>query len=91
MSGVGIRRTDRPQPDQVIQDIADYVCDYEIDSELAYSTAHYCLMDSLACSMLAMKFPDCNRLLGPIVPGATLEGGARVPGTGHELTKRTSK
>ena len=85
MSGVGIRTTDRPQPDQVIQDIADYVCDYQIDSELAYSTAHYCLMDSLACSMLAMKFDDCNRLLGPIVPGATLAGGARVPGTSHEL------
>ena len=85
MSGIGIRTTDRPQPDQVIQDIADYVCDYEINSELAYSTAHYCLMDSLACSMLAMKFDDCNRLLGPIVPGATLAGGARVPGTGHEL------
>jgi len=85
MSNVGIRTTDRPQPDQVLQDIADYVCDYEISSEVAYSTAHYCLMDSLACSMLAMKFPDCNRLLGPIVPGATLQGGARVPGTGYEL------
>ncbi len=85
MSNVGIRTTDRPQPDQVLQDIADYVCDYEINSEVAYSTAHYCLMDSLACSMLAMKFPDCNRLLGPIVPGATLVGGARVPGTGYEL------
>ncbi len=85
MSNVGIRTTERPQPDQVIQDIADYVCDYTIDSELAYATAHYCLMDSLACSMLAMKFPDCTRLLGPIVPGATLENGARVPGTGFEL------
>jgi len=85
MSKVGIKTTDRPQPDQVLQDIADYVCDYEIDSEVAYSTAHYCLMDSLACSMLAMKFPDCKRLLGPIVAGATLTGGARVPGTGYEL------
>ena len=85
MSGVGIKTTDRPQPDQVLQVIADYVCDYEIDSGIAYSTAHYCLMDSLACSLLAMKFPDCNRLLGPIVPGATLAGGARVPGTTYEL------
>lgn len=85
MSNVGIRTTERPQPDQVIQDIADYVCDYSIDSELAYSTAHYCLLDSLACSMLAMKFPDCTRLLGPIVPGVRLENGARVPGTDYEL------
>ncbi len=85
MSIVGIKTAERPQPDQVLQDIADYVCDYEIDSEVAYSTAHYCLMDSLACALLAMKFPDCKRLIGPIVPGATMTGGARVPGTGHEL------
>lgn len=85
MSHIGVRATNRPPPDQVIQDIADYVCNYEIGSELAYSTAHYCLLDSLASAMLAMKFPDCRRLLGPIVPGATLAGGARVPGTGYEL------
>lgn len=84
-SSIGIRGTDRPEPDSVIQDIADYVCVGEINSELAFSTAHYCLLDSLACAMLAMQFPDCRRLLGPIVPGATLAGGARVPGTGHEL------
>ncbi len=85
MSNIGIRTTERPPTDQVIQDIADYVCDYEINSDLAYSTAHYCLIDSLACSMLAMKFPDCNRLLGPMVPGASMDGGARVPGTAYEL------
>ena len=43
------------------------------------------LLDSLACAMLAMKFPDCVQHLGPIVPGATLPGGARVPGTIFEL------
>jgi 2-methylcitrate dehydratase len=85
MSNIGIRSSERPAPDRVLQDIADYVCDYEIASEEAYSTARYCLMDSLACALLAMKFPDCNRLLGPLVPGATLAGGARVPGTGFEL------
>jgi 2-methylcitrate dehydratase len=85
MSNIGTRSTDRPQADRVIQDIADYVCDFEIKSDLAYSTAHYCLIDSLACSMLALKFPDCTRLLGPVVPGATMTGGARVVGTGYEL------
>ncbi len=86
MSNIGIRSSERPAPDRVLQDIADYVCDYEIASEEAFSTARYCLMDSLACALLAMKFPDCNRLLGPLVPGATLSGGgARVPGTSHEL------
>jgi 2-methylcitrate dehydratase len=64
---------------------ADFVCNYEIDSEEAFSTARYCLMDSLACSLLALKFPDCTRLLGPLVPGAEMTGGARVPGTSYEL------
>ena len=85
MSQIGIKSTDRPQPDQVLVDIADYVCDYEVDSEEAYSTARYCLMDSLACAMLALKFPGCTQLLGPMVPGAELPKGARVPGTSYQL------
>jgi 2-methylcitrate dehydratase len=85
MSQIGIRTAQRPDYDQVLVDIADYVCDYTIDSTEAYSTARYCLMDSLACAALAMKFPGCTRLLGPMVPGAEMPGGARVPGTGHEL------
>jgi 2-methylcitrate dehydratase len=85
MSQVGIKSANRPEPDQVLQDIADYVCSYDINSSEAFSTARYCLMDSLACSLLAMKFPDCTRLLGPLVPGAGMDGGARVPGTDFEL------
>jgi 2-methylcitrate dehydratase len=85
MSHVGIRTTDRPDFDQELVDIANFVCDYEIESDEAYSTARYCLMDSLACAMLAMDFPDCVRLLGPLVPGGELSGGAVVPGTGHQL------
>ena len=56
-----------------------------IDSDLAYETAHYCLMDTLACGFQALDYPACTKLLGPIVPGATLSGGARVPGTSYEL------
>ena len=85
MSQIGIRAAKRPEYDQVLVDIADYVCNYEIDSDEAFSTARYCLMDSLACAMLAMKFPGCTRLLGPIVPGAEMEAGARVPGTAYQL------
>ncbi len=86
MSGeVDIRAAARPEPDALIQQIADYVCDYEITSEEAWQTAYYCLKDSLACSMLAMRFPECVKLLGPVVPGADLKGGARVPGTHFEL------
>ncbi len=85
MSHIGIRTAQRPQPDQVLVDIADYVCACEITSEEAYATARYCLMDSLACAMLALGFPGCTRLLGPIVPGAEMHGGARVPGTSFQL------
>jgi 2-methylcitrate dehydratase len=76
---------ERPDPDQVLVDIAEYASSFQITSELAYETAHYCLMDTLACGFLALKYPACTKLLGPVVPGATLSGGARVPGTAYEL------
>jgi 2-methylcitrate dehydratase len=85
MSGHDIRAAQRPDPDQVLVDIADYVCDAQIDSALAFETAHYCLMDTLACGFQALDYPACTKLLGPVVPGATLPGGARVPGTSYEL------
>ncbi|MCB1843036.1 MAG: 2-methylcitrate dehydratase, partial [Halioglobus sp.] len=85
MSGHDIRSAERPEPDQVLRDIADYVCEDSIDSALAYETAHYCLLDTLACSFQALDYPACTKLLGPVVPGAALSGGARVPGTSYEL------
>jgi len=85
MSHHDIRSAVRPEPDQPMVDIANYVADYAIDSQEAYDTARYMLLDSLGCAMLAMKFPDCVKHLGPVVPGATLPGGARVPGTNLEL------
>jgi 2-methylcitrate dehydratase len=74
-----------PNPDQVLIDIAEYAGAFKITSELAFETAHYCLMDTLACGFLALTYPACTKLLGPVVPGATLRGGARVPGTAYEL------
>ena len=75
----------RPAPDPELVAIADYVADYRIDSREAYDTARYCLMDSLGCALLALRFPGCVRHLGPIVPGTTVPNGARVPGTRYEL------
>lgn len=75
----------KPDYDAVIADIADYVLNYDIDSFSAFETARLCLMDTLGCGMLALNFPECSKLLGPVVPGATLPGGARVPGTNYEL------
>jgi 2-methylcitrate dehydratase len=85
MSSHDIRSAKRPKPDQVIQDIADYVCDYKVKSSEAFKTARYVLMDTLGCGMLALNYPACTKLMGPVVPGAVLPGGARVPGTSHEL------
>jgi len=85
MSHHDIRSAVRPDPDQPMVDIANYVTGYKVESREAYDTARYMLMDSLGCAMLAMKFPECVKHLGPLVPGATLPGGARVPGTAWEL------
>ncbi|KTD17200.1 bifunctional 2-methylcitrate dehydratase/aconitate hydratase [Legionella jordanis] len=75
----------KPDYDSVLTDIADYVLNSNIDSVEAYETARLCLMDTLGCGMLALNFPECSKLLGPVVKGATLPGGARVPGTNYEL------
>lgn len=75
----------KPKYDEVMESIADYVLNKSIDSALAYDTARLCLIDALGCAMLALNFPECSRLLGPIVPGTLLIGGARVPGTDYVL------
>ena len=75
----------RPEPDSELVAIADYVTGFEIDSAEAYDTARYCLMDTLGCGFLAMRFPECAKHLGPIVPGTSVPNGARVPGTQFEL------
>jgi len=85
VSHAATRSAARPAPDQPLVDVADYVLDYRIESEEAWDTARHMLMDALGCAMLAMKFPQCVKHLAPIVPGATLAGGARVPGTALEL------
>jgi 2-methylcitrate dehydratase len=75
----------RPAPDSVLTDIADYVTQYNITSDEAYQTARYCLMDTLACGLMALKFPACVKMLGPIVPGTIVPGGVRVPGRADVL------
>jgi 2-methylcitrate dehydratase len=85
MSAHDYKSAKRPAPDQLFVDIADYALSAQIDSDLAYDTARYCLLDSLACMFQALDYPACTKLLGPVVPGATLPGGARVPGCSWEL------
>ena len=75
----------RPKPDPVLVAIAEYAKSFSIESPQAYETARYCLVDTLACGFLALKYPACTKLLGPVVPGAVMPGGVRVPGLPHEL------
>ncbi len=75
----------RPDPDQVLVDIVDYVLDYEIDSELAYETARNSLIDTLGCGLEGLEYPACTKLMGPIVPGTVVPNGAKVPGTQFQL------
>jgi 2-methylcitrate dehydratase len=77
--------SERPAPDQVLADIADYALGFSIDSDLAYSTARACLVDTLGCGLEALEYPACTKLLGPIVPGTFVPHGACVPGTSYQL------
>ncbi|MGH8354766.1 MAG: 2-methylcitrate dehydratase [Pseudomonas sp.] len=75
----------RPDYDKVLQDVADYLLNYKIESNEALDTARNCLMDSLGCGLLALRFPECTKHLGPIVEGTVVPHGARVPGTSFRL------
>jgi 2-methylcitrate dehydratase len=76
---------ERPQPDKVLTDIVDYALNYEIKNDLAWKTAHYCLLDTLGCGLEALTYPACTKLLGPIIPGTIVPNGAKVPGTPFQL------
>lgn len=75
----------RPPFDKELTAIVDYVLDYEVHSEEAYQTARFCLMDTLGCGMLALNYPECTKLLGPVVPDTIVPEGVRVPGTSYQL------
>lgn len=71
--------------DRLITDIAHYVMGFEANSESARETARYCIMDALGCAILALNYPACTKLLGPLIPNARISSGARVPGTPYQL------
>ncbi len=75
----------RPPPDKLLTDLADYALSAQITSDEACDTARWCLADTLACGIMALAYPACTKLLGPVVPGTTIKNGARVPGTAYEL------
>ena len=75
----------RPKPDKILVDLADYAANYVPTSREALDTARYDLLDTLGCGLLALRYPECAKHLGPVVPGAVLSNGARVPGTDWQL------
>ena len=75
----------RPDYDRLISDIAEYVFNYEVESELALETAKNCLIDTIGCGLLALQFPACTKMLGPVVEGTSVPFGVRVPGTNYKL------
>jgi len=86
MSKAAVLDASRPDFDQVIQDIVDYVMTYDVSqSDKAMETARYCWMDTIGCGLFALNYPACTKLLGPVVPGANMNNGARVPGTSYQL------
>jgi len=76
---------ERPQPDQVLVAIVDYVLNYKIESKVAWNTAFYCFLDTIGCGLEALTYPACTKLLGPVVPGTIVPNGAKVPGTNYQL------
>lgn len=80
-----VQTTESQQTDQLIEEITDYVLNKEITSKEAFTTARYVLLDSIGCGILALNYPECTKLLGPIVPGTIVPNGSRVPGTPYVL------
>lgn len=83
--GASFDLNNRPPYDKLVEQIADYVCDAVIDSDEAYKTAHYCLLDTLGCGFLALEYPACRALMGPIVAGTVVPNGVPVAATSHVL------
>jgi 2-methylcitrate dehydratase len=73
------------KPDELLVTLASYATDYQVESKLAIETARYDLLDALGCALLALRFPECTKLLGPIVPGTIVPHGVHVPGTAYVL------
>lgn len=85
MSTHAAESTLRPEADKVLRDIADYVHNYEIKSDLAFETARLCLIDTIGCGLEGLRFPECTKLLGPVVEGTIVPNGTKVPGTNYQL------
>src|SRR5690242_8101606 len=83
-------KTKHNPPDKVLTDIADYVVGYRVKTAEAMESARLCMTDAIACALDALDYPDCTKLIGPVVPGTVVPHGSRVPGTSYELDPVTA-
>ncbi|MCD6046087.1 MAG: prpD [Gammaproteobacteria bacterium] len=85
MSHTTVTENERPDFDEELKKIAQYVMKAHEPSKEALETARYNFMDSLGCALLALRYSECRKLLGPTIPGTQVPYGARVPGTPYIL------
>jgi 2-methylcitrate dehydratase len=71
--------------EDVIEAIATYVSDPPRLPRETLDTAALALADAIGCAVGALADADCQRLLGPCVPGTIVPFGARVPGRPEPL------
>lgn len=76
--------------DPLIRTIAEYVMERPITNEDAFHTAKACLADAIGCATLALKYPECTKLLGPTIEGTLVPGGCPIPGTSFDLEPVTA-
>ena len=67
--------------DSSIRTIAEYVLRDTVSGDISLQTAKGCLADAVGCATLALKYPECTKLLGPLVEGTIVPGGCPIPGT----------
>ena len=79
----------RPEPDRVLADIADYAASFKPGAQ-ALDASRLCMFDAIGCALNALDFPDCTKLIGPVVPGTVVPHASRVPGTSHALDPVTA-
>lgn len=65
--------------------LADYAAASLAIDDSVITAARLSLIASLSRAFEALRDPECAALIGPLVPGALMPGGARVPGTSLEL------
>lgn len=72
--------------DKPIVDITQYVFHYQIDDQKAWSAARVALLDAMGCAIETLSTSEeCQKLLGPTVPGTEVLNGFRLPGTNLSL------